>query len=190
MQCFAMGLQIPESFGGRYFFDKSLDWEEHAGTTLRFLHYPPQNGDPDTPLAGSHTDYGSITLLMQKDIPGLEVQAFRAQKNAPWVAAPVIPGTILVNIADHLQMWTNGLLRSTKHRVMYNPEQQNRSRYSIACFIHSNDTTKLDPIESPLFTKEMRTEGVEFEEARNMTAGEYLDWRLSQTYDYSKVPEE
>ncbi|KAF9091764.1 hypothetical protein BGX23_004863 [Mortierella sp. AD031] len=187
MQCFAIALQVPESAGGRHFFDDSHVWEAKSGTTLRFLHYPQQAGDPNTPLAGSHTDYGSITLLMQKNIAGLEVQASRIHKNVPWVAAPVIPNTILVNIADHLQMWTNGLLKSTKHRVMYNPQQLHHSRYSIACFIHANDMTKLDPIPSPLITQEMREEGVEFEEGRNMTAGEYLEWRLAQTYNFEHL---
>ena len=121
---------------------------------------------------------------MQKNIAGLEVQASRVHKDVPWVAAPVIPDTILVNIADHLQMWTNGLLKSTMHRVMYNPQQLTNSRYSIACFIHANDTTKLDPIPSPLITQEMRAEAVEFEEARHMNAKEYLDFRLTRSYNY------
>ncbi|KAK3847635.1 MAG: hypothetical protein J3R72DRAFT_430478 [Linnemannia gamsii] len=187
LQCFAIALQVPEAAGGRHYFDGSHEWDAKSGTILRFLHYPKQTGDPHTPLAGSHTDYGSITLLMQKDIAGLEVQASRIHKNVPWVAAPVIPNTILVNIADHLQMWTNGLLKSTKHRVMYNPQQLEHSRYSIACFIHANDLSKLDPIPSPLITQEMRAEGVEFEEGRNMTAGEYLKWRLEQTYNFSQI---
>ncbi|KAF9382525.1 hypothetical protein CPB97_007120, partial [Podila verticillata] len=184
MQCFAIALKVPESAQGRHFFDQSHVWEESSGTTLRFLHYPQQSGDPSTPLAGSHSDYGSITLLMQKDIAGLEVQASRVHKNVPWVAAPVIPDTILVNIGDHLQLWTNGLLKSTKHRVMYNPQQLTSSRYSIACFIQPNDMTRLDPIPSPLITQEMRAEVVEFEEARHMNAKEYLDFRLSRSYAY------
>ncbi|KAF8932459.1 hypothetical protein EDD21DRAFT_152991 [Dissophora ornata] len=184
MQCFAIALQVPKTAGGRHFFDKSHEWDAESGTTLRFLHYPQQSGDPNSPLAGSHTDYGSITLLLQKDIAGLEVQASRVHKNVPWVAAPVIPDAILINIADHLQMWTNGLLKSTMHRVVYNPQQLHHSRFSIACFIHANDDTKLDPIPSPLITQGMRAEAVEFEEGRNMTAGEYLQWRLERTYNY------
>ncbi|KAF9436968.1 hypothetical protein BGZ76_002419 [Entomortierella beljakovae] len=187
MQCFAIALEVPEKDGGSHFFDKSHEWDAHSGTTLRFLHYPKQSGDPHTPLAGSHTDYGSITLLMQKDIAGLEVQATRISKDVPWVAAPVIPDTILINIGDHLQMWTNGLLKSTMHRVMYNPQQLDNSRYSIACFIHANDDTKLAPISSRLITQEMREEGVEFEEGRNMTAGEYLKWRLDRSYSFDEA---
>ncbi|KAF9194144.1 hypothetical protein BGZ50_006623 [Haplosporangium sp. Z 11] len=190
LQCFAIALQVPESSGGRNYFDKSHEWDADSGTTLRFLHYPKQSGDPHTPLAGSHTDYGTITLLMQKDIAGLQVQASRVHKNVPWIDAPVIPNTILVNIGDHLQMWTNGLLKSTMHRVMYNPQQLHSSRYSIACFIHANDSTKFEPIPSPLITQEMRAEAVEYEEGRNMTAGEYLQWRLARSYNYDQPLEE
>lgn len=45
--------------------------------------------------AGAHTDYGTITLLFQKDIGGLEVQASRTE----WISAPIIEGTILGNNA-------------------------------------------------------------------------------------------
>ncbi|GJJ79100.1 hypothetical protein EMPS_11459 [Entomortierella parvispora] len=96
MECFARG--------GRHYSDKAHTWDENSPNTLRFLHYPSQPVDPNSPLAGSHTDYGSVTLLIQKDIPGLEVQASRTHKNVPWVPAPVIPNTILVNIGDHLQL--------------------------------------------------------------------------------------
>ena len=41
--------------------------------------------------AGAHTDYGSLTLLFQKDIGGLEVQASRTE----WISAPIIENAIL-----------------------------------------------------------------------------------------------
>ncbi|KAF9898785.1 hypothetical protein BX616_003617, partial [Lobosporangium transversale] len=116
-----------------------------------------------------------------KDVGGLEIQASRTHKDVPWIPAPVIPGAILVNIGDHLQMWTNGLLKSTKHRVTYDPQQHYRSRYSIACFMNANDDIRLDPIPSPLITQEMRAEAVEYEEGRNMTAAEYVSWRIKRS---------
>lgn len=46
-------------------------------TTLRLLHYPSISEDtivkPGQIRCGEHTDYGSITLLFQDDMPGLEV---------------------------------------------------------------------------------------------------------------------
>ena len=46
-------------------------------TTLRLLNYPSITEDSDIKpgqiRCGEHTDYGSITLLFQDDMPGLEV---------------------------------------------------------------------------------------------------------------------
>ena len=46
-------------------------------TTLRLLHYPSIKEESDIKpgqiRCGEHTDYGSITLLFQDEMPGLEV---------------------------------------------------------------------------------------------------------------------
>ncbi|KAF9162635.1 hypothetical protein DFQ26_003388 [Actinomortierella ambigua] len=179
MQCFALSLKIPEQDGGMHYFDKSHVWEDESGTTLRFLHYPQQDRDPGIPSAGAHSDYGSCTLLLQRRIPGLEVQANRIHDNVPWVAAPVIPGSILVNIGDLLQKWTNGLLKSTKHRVVFHEMQRTSSRYSIACFIQPSCDVRLDPIPSPMITQLTQPQA---HENNVMTAKEYLDFKLNATY--------
>jgi isopenicillin N synthase-like dioxygenase len=47
-----------------------------AVATLRFLHYPPQPADSDEKISrgiGAHTDFGSVTLLMQDEVDGLQV---------------------------------------------------------------------------------------------------------------------
>ena len=47
-----------------------------AVATLRYLHYPPQSPDSDEKISrgiGAHTDFGSVTLLMQDDVDGLQV---------------------------------------------------------------------------------------------------------------------
>ena len=50
-------------------------------TTLRLLHYPGISEDstikPGQIRCGEHTDYGSITLLFQDDMPGLEVNILK-----------------------------------------------------------------------------------------------------------------
>ena len=43
---------------------------------LRYMHYPPQPKDSDEKLSlgiGVHTDFGSVTLLMQDEVDGLQV---------------------------------------------------------------------------------------------------------------------
>ena len=56
--------------------DYFKEFTSGAVATLRYLHYPPQPADSDEKLArgiGAHTDFGSVTLLMQGDVDGLQV---------------------------------------------------------------------------------------------------------------------
>ena len=53
--------------------------------------------DPDQVQLGEHTDYGTLTLLFQRNVGGLEVQT---RRGGDYVPAPPIHGTILVNIGD------------------------------------------------------------------------------------------
>lgn len=53
-----------------------FDGVEKNGTILRSLYYPPLTGDdiqPGVVRCGEHSDYGTITLLLQDDMGGLEV---------------------------------------------------------------------------------------------------------------------
>ena len=107
-------------------------------TTLRLLFYPIIEKLKEGQLRlGEHTDYGTITLLFQDQIGGLEVWSPRvvchgqllkiklykifeyffqpqvlSQKEG-FIPARPIDGTIVVNIGDLLQRWTNDKLVST-----------------------------------------------------------------------------
>ncbi|KAI8084083.1 uncharacterized protein B0P05DRAFT_570482 [Gilbertella persicaria] len=174
LEAFAIALEISDDKGGNQFFTSKHSYE-HSAEILRFLKYPHGGAaDYKDPIrAGAHSDYGSITLLFQKDVPGLEVQASREQ----WIAAPLIPGAIIVNVGDQMELWTNGLLKSTKHRVTFLPEHHHLDRYSIPFFVHPNDDTPLVPVPSKHVDQTQKT---------TMNAGEHLRHRLDATYTYEK----
>ena len=165
LQAFALALELPENY-----FTTRHNQQNH---TLRLLHYPPLQTPPkpEQVRAGEHSDYGSITLLFQDDIGGLEVQTTSRE----WIAAPAIPDTVIVNTGDLMQRWTNHLFCSTKHRVIIPSDNRvNQSRYSIAFFCHPNDHTEIACLEScqkeqsPIYPP--------------ILAGEYLLQRLQATY--------
>lgn len=94
LKSIAIGLDLKEDF-----FDKKCNEEWH---TLRLLHYPSveakklQGGGS---RAGEHSDYGSITLLFQDMVGGLEV---KDPSSGEYIPARPVPGTLVVNVGDLL----------------------------------------------------------------------------------------
>ena len=133
MRAIAIGLKLDE-----HWFDP---FTQVADNTLRLLHYPsihPAIFDKIGQVrAGSHSDYGSITLLFQDESGGLQVQ----RPDGSFVDAKPVPDTIIVNAGDLLSRWSNDLIKSTHHRVIQPPmppaaNGNYPARYSIAvgCF--------------------------------------------------------
>lgn len=154
---------------------------ERMSDVIRFLKYPRISAleeckDPAN-RAGSHTDYGTITLLFQHDLPGLELLY-----NDVWYPVPVRTDCILVNIADLLKVMVRGLFPSTFHRVVGVEEQLTSDRYSIAYFCHPNSDWLVKALDSPAIRNRLPLE----EELGNRTADDFLRWRLSNTYAEGK----
>lgn len=123
MRALALSLDLDE----RYF----NEFLTGATSTLRPLHYPPQpsNTFPGEKGCGEHTDFGSLTLLLQDDTGGLQVWDAQ-QKN--WIDAPPVPGTFVVNTGDLISRWTNRQYHSTLHRVV---NVSGKERYSVPFFL-------------------------------------------------------
>jgi isopenicillin N synthase-like dioxygenase len=79
---------------------------------FRIFFYPSFDEASSGWSVGEHTDYGLLTIVLQDDCGGLEVEA-----PTGWIEAPPIPGAFVCNIGDMLDRMTGGLYRSTPHRV-------------------------------------------------------------------------
>jgi isopenicillin N synthase-like dioxygenase len=111
--------------------DYFLQWCVTPMVQMRLFHYPPQPPVTDDRTFGvaPHTDYGMITLLSQDPIGGLELR----KRDGEWIGAPFIPGTLVVNLGDLFQRWTNDIYRSNPHRVV---NRSGKERYSIPTFFN------------------------------------------------------
>lgn len=121
LRAFAVALALP--------VDYFESWLDVPMTTLGPLHYPPQTGRiTEAQLgAGAHTDYGCLTILHQDSTGGLQVRGLDGR----WLAAPPMPGSFVVNIGDMMERWTNGVFRSTLHRVV---NMSGQDRYTLPFF--------------------------------------------------------
>jgi isopenicillin N synthase-like dioxygenase len=135
-------LELPEAHVARY--------EGSTGvSTVRLNHYPV--GDPVAPeereglvelgdvALGHHTDPGVITLLLQDATGGLQTLT----RDGEWIDVPPRPGTIVVNLADCVQVWTNDRYRAAVHRVV---PMTDRDRYSIPFFFNPAGDAVIEPI--------------------------------------------
>ncbi|TVQ06817.1 MAG: isopenicillin N synthase family oxygenase [Leptolyngbya sp. DLM2.Bin27] len=138
-------------------------------TVLRLVHYPAVGANPVGSLrAAPHEDINLITLLCEATAPGLEVLV-----QGQWLPVQTHPGQIVIDTGDMLQSLTNGLFKSTTHRVV-NPRSGNQSRLSMPFFVHPRPEVDLTPLESLV----ERTGGLS--QFPPITAQAYLAQRLAE----------
>ncbi|KAF2092000.1 Clavaminate synthase-like protein [Saccharata proteae CBS 121410] len=113
---------------------------------MRMIGYPglPKadmgHGDDESYSCGEHTDYGCVTLLLADSTTGaLQVQT----KTGDWLNADPLPGAFVVNIGDMMERWTNGLWKSTNHRVVHKGENY---RVSVPFFFEPNFHARIRPL--------------------------------------------
>jgi isopenicillin N synthase-like dioxygenase len=143
-------------------------WE--SDTILRIIHYPPVAPDahPASLRAAPHEDINLITLLCEATDDGLEL----LQRDGSWLAIPAMPGQIIVDSGDMLQQITNGILKSTTHRVV-NPRGDRSRRFSMPFFVHPRKEVDLTPLPGCIAK-------VGEQKFPAITAGNYLMERLRE----------
>jgi isopenicillin N synthase-like dioxygenase len=164
----AIGLNLPDS---RHLIDNHNVETQESSTTLRVLSYPPLPKEikPGQVRLGEHTDYGSVTLLFQDQIGGLQV----ATRNGDWIDATPIEDTVVVNIADLMQRWTADKLVSTPHRVLL-PVDENKKktkRRSVVFFAFPDPDTLVTCLDGS-------------NKYEPIIAEDYLQMKMNAIYNY------
>ncbi|CAJ2499770.1 Uu.00g026230.m01.CDS01 [Anthostomella pinea] len=153
---------------------------------LRLTRYPEvsRSDFAHSTRIAAHTDFGTITLLFQDDVGGLQVEA-------PYGSGKFIDidsggrYECILNVGDCLRKWTG--LCSARHRVHLSEAVQTNGsemgltndvvpeRYSIAYFAKPDRTASLRPLL-----------GSEADKSNDgtvcMTAGEFQNMRIQGTY--------
>ncbi len=145
-------------------------------STVRLNYYPvddPLNENEQEGIAGlgdmalhHHTDPGVLTLLLQDMTGGLQTLS----KQHGWIDVPPEEGTIVVNLGDSLQVWTNDIYRAAVHRVL---PMKGTGRYSTPYFFNPKNNAVLEPL--PALSKEAPV-------YRSFTWREYIKGRVDDNY--------
>ncbi|WP_131741450.1 isopenicillin N synthase family dioxygenase [Actinomadura roseirufa] len=136
MRLFALALGLDERF-----FDGRID--EDISTIVANFYYPQARPpEPGQMRKGPHTDWGTLTILYQDEVGGLQVH----QDGHGWRDVPFVPGGFVINIGDMMAFWTGGHWVSTRHRVLNPVEGHGGHRLSIPFFHLPNHDAPIEPL--------------------------------------------
>ncbi|ESW21298.1 hypothetical protein PHAVU_005G061066 [Phaseolus vulgaris] len=125
---------------------KDSEMESLLGMKMVNMNYYPACPNPDLTVGvGRHSDMGAITVLLQDGIGGLYVKVDQ-QNDADkeeWLEIPPIPGALVINIGDTLQILSNGKYKSAEHRVRTTSSE---SRVSVPVFTMPKATERIGPL--------------------------------------------
>ncbi|TCD67332.1 hypothetical protein EIP91_000253 [Steccherinum ochraceum] len=143
LRAIALGFHLRE--------DYFVQYHQAADNQLRLLHYPsvPQQSleKDEVVRIGAHSDFGTITLLLQDAVGGLEIED--PKQPGVFQRAPPIEGSLIVNAGDFLQRWSNDTIRSAIHRVrapshVHTADGMTPERYSIPYFCSADFSSAVD----------------------------------------------
>ncbi|GLU17990.1 hypothetical protein SLE2022_343140 [Rubroshorea leprosula] len=117
------------------------------GSKMVNMNFYPSCPNPKLTVGvGRHSDVGTLTVLLQDGIGGLYVKVEEHVDFATkgeWVEIPPLPGALVINVGDTLQILSNGKYKSAEHRVRTTSAS---SRVSIPVFTMPKLTVKIAPL--------------------------------------------
>lgn len=158
-------------------------YDDVSDCHLRYMIYhartPEENANYENLYSRGHTDFGSLTLLFRQPIAALQILA----PDRSWKWVKPYPGSITVNIADVLQFWTNGYLKSSIHKVVAPPDDQaHLDRLGLLYFLRPAHELNLRPVDSPLLER-LGLKSAGDEAAADIKAGDWVKARVKGNLD-------
>ncbi len=172
LEAFCIGLDLPAKFMHPDFAGN------HTGF-LRLNYYPVHD-----PIEGAtqehqtvadlgvhhHSDAGALTVLIQDEVGGLQMH-----RDGYWYDIPPVPGAIVINTGDMMQVWANDRYHAPVHRVL---AMEDHDRYSLPFFFNPAANARVSPL--PTVTDEnnpSRYNDIEWASFRGKrTDGDYADY--------------
>ncbi|CAN6292683.1 unnamed protein product [Urochloa humidicola] len=120
-------------------------------TYVQINRYPPCPR-PDLALGlGRHKDSGALTILRQDGVGGLDVRRRSADAgDGEWVRVKPVRGSLVINVGDIIQVWSNDRYQSVEHRTSVNSEKE---RFSIPYFFNPGTHTVVEPLQEMVSEK-------------------------------------
>jgi len=108
---------------------------------MRLAYYPGSESKPSQLPCGAHKDYNSITMLFSPDEnKRLQIK----NREGQWLDIPYLDNSVVINIGNCLQVWSQDYLHSAFHRVLFN----SKDSFTTAYFLELPDDLELDVIGS------------------------------------------
>jgi isopenicillin N synthase-like dioxygenase len=180
---------------------------------LRLLHYPAIQkrvlSKTEATRISAHTDFGTLTLLWQDEVGGLEIMrpppdahstghgsattdVHKISGAEEFIPVPPVPGAVLVNVGDLMERWSNGRWRSAVHRVGPPPQSGAMSGVSDRAKDDEEGSVCLPRYSIPFFATANSDAIIDAlpgcwgpdrpKRYPSVTAGEYVQMRMAALY--------
>lgn len=174
---------VYRALAGNHISLKALPEGDPRTSTVRLNYYPSHDiltEVEQTEVAGlgdmalhHHTDPGVLTLLIQDMTGGLQTQS----RTGHWLDVTPEAGTIVVNLGDAMQVWTNDVYRAAVHRVQPIDSLGAVGRFSTPYFFNPKRDAVLVPLPELLAAM-----GGAAPVYRSFTWKEYITGRVEDNY--------